>query len=181
MKCLRHTLNRETLKTLYFALIHSHLNYCLGIWSSGLASTLKPLFMLQKKIVRIICNKNYNAHTPPLFKKLGILPVNELSEYVKLSFMHDFINGKSPVSFQNTWKRNFEVNPRELRNQNEFHIPLSRCKAIERFPLYYYQKLWNERCNNELLRSDISKKLFQKNLKSLLMIFICQQNNCQEC
>ena len=74
--------------------------------------------------------------------------------------MHDYINGKLPLSFENMWLKNYEVNANIRRNRDQFYLHLIRFKAIEKFPIFYFQKLWNEKCDNGLLNSDISKKVF---------------------
>ena len=53
--------HRDILKSLYFALIHSHINYGLMVW--GNANTIDRIEILQKKAIRIINKKPYNAHT----------------------------------------------------------------------------------------------------------------------
>ena len=164
-----HILGMKTLKTLYYTLIHSYLIYCLPIWSCGARkSSCKSLFILQKKAIRMISNAKYNDPTAPLFKRLGVLPIEKLSIFHKCKLMHDFINNKLPSSFNGMWKRNEEINPRRLRNSNEFFIPRS-IKSFEKFPLYDYQKLWNENCENDLLNSTIPRKLFLKTLKTTLL------------
>ena len=44
-------------------------------------SHLNDILVLQKKLVRIITNSDYLAHTDPLFHSTGILKINELYEY----------------------------------------------------------------------------------------------------
>ena len=95
--------------------------------------------------------------------------------------MHDFTNGKLPSSFVDTWKRNSNLNLRIVRERDKFYIPLVRFKSIERFPLFYFQKLWNEKCDNELLNQNQQKKIFTKNLKTFLTIGICTNDQCQDC
>ncbi len=53
--------------------------------------------------IRIVCNAGYREHTGPLFKRLGILPFDELIKYSQLKFMHYFHHGKLPLSFNETW------------------------------------------------------------------------------
>ena len=180
-------LNEKALKTLYISLIHSNLTYCLIIWSSCKLSTLNPLIKLQKKAIRIISNANYNAHTEKLFKKHEILPLNELAIYSKILFMYDFINNRLPSSFENMWIRNAELNQnrrsQRFNNGNKFHVPMC-AKSIEKLPIFYFQKLWNERCENDLLNSEIRKNMFKKTLKTLLFIdvqTVCTKPNCVEC
>ena len=67
-----------TLKTVYYALIYSNLQYCVSTW--GLASTtaLDPLVRIQKRIIRIITNSPFLSHTNPLFQKLNFLKIKDI-------------------------------------------------------------------------------------------------------
>ena len=56
------------LKSLYFALVHSHLVYGIQIWSVAPQKSLNQLNIFQKKCIRIITQSKYNSHTEPLFK-----------------------------------------------------------------------------------------------------------------
>jgi hypothetical protein len=56
------------MKMLYFAMVHSHIVYCLNVFSSANVTTLMPLKLKQKEAIRIICNAGYRDHTGPLFK-----------------------------------------------------------------------------------------------------------------
>ena len=62
------------LRTMYFSMVHSHLNYGLFAW--GFDS--KRIIKLQKRCVRIITRSTYNAHTQPLMKQLNILSVPDM-------------------------------------------------------------------------------------------------------
>ncbi len=57
-------------KTLYFAMIHSHLVYCINIYSCATDTCLKKLRIKQKEAIKIICNAGYSDHTAPLFAHL---------------------------------------------------------------------------------------------------------------
>jgi hypothetical protein len=81
--------HKKTLKTLYFALVHSYLSYCINIYSCISQQNIKRIFLKQKEAIRVIANANYRDHTPPLFKNLKILPLEKMIELSKLKFMHD--------------------------------------------------------------------------------------------
>ena len=68
---LRHFIDRKTLKSIYHAIFEPHLNYSL-VWTQN-SNSIKRLFVLQKKSLRIIYFLNHNAHTFPLFIELNIL------------------------------------------------------------------------------------------------------------
>ena len=60
---LRNYVDTTTLKTVYYALIYSYLQYCASMW--GLASTtaLDLLVRIHKHIIRIIKNSPFLSHT----------------------------------------------------------------------------------------------------------------------
>ena len=61
-------------------------NYCIIAWGNTYQTTLQPLFILQKKALRITTFSSYNEHSSPFFYMLGtnkivfVVVVVELSE-----------------------------------------------------------------------------------------------------
>ena len=69
----RRYLPLNTLKTLYNSLFLPYINYCSLIWASTYASYLKPLYVLQKKAVRVITFSPPRTSSKPLFSKHNVL------------------------------------------------------------------------------------------------------------
>ena len=80
---VRWILPRKLCLQLYNSLIHSRLSYCIETWGSASKSAIRPLEVLQKKVVRFITFSSFTAHSPPLFKDLGILNIRKLY-YLKI-------------------------------------------------------------------------------------------------
>ena len=74
------------LRTMYFSMVHSHLNYGLFAW--GFDS--KRIIELQKRGVRIITRSTYSAHTQPLMKKLNILSVPDILLLNSMKFCYKY-------------------------------------------------------------------------------------------
>ena len=74
IKSLKYAFPIETLITIYNTLLLCHFNYCLTVWGSN----TDKLFRLQKKAIRIISNNSYLTHTDPIFKRLGLLKINDI-------------------------------------------------------------------------------------------------------
>ena len=68
IRTAKNFLSQNALKSLYYALIHSHLLYGIQIWGGAANKYVNEIVLLQKKAIRIICNAKYNSHTEPLFK-----------------------------------------------------------------------------------------------------------------
>ena len=73
MSKLRYSMPSNILKRLYFAFFHSHLLYCLIIWSATFKSYLDPLKKLQNRAIRIITNADRFENGSLLFRNLKIL------------------------------------------------------------------------------------------------------------
>ncbi len=76
------------LNILYYAHVLPHLMYCTNIWANTYSTHLLPLFILQKKIIRVITNNNYFAHTQPLFKQNKILKLFDINKLQIAIYMY---------------------------------------------------------------------------------------------
>ena len=78
----RHLLPPKVKKYIYYAHIHSHLNYANTIWSGHMTSKqITALEKIQKHCIRSINNSKKTSHTDPQFKKLKIMKIKEITKY----------------------------------------------------------------------------------------------------
>ena len=148
IRAAKNILTDLALKSIYYALFHSNLIYCLTIWSSTSQSNLKAISKLQKSAIRILARKSYNAHTEPLFKQLKILPFNKLIEFFNLQFMQRYHQGLLPQALNHTWISNQERRNEAqlvmlLRNRENLHIPYARLSFSMKQPYINLPKTWS--------------------------------------
>lgn len=93
---LKHFLPEQILRTIYCSMIQSNINYSMMAWGYD----CNRLEKIQKKIIRIISASKYNAHTEPLFKKLGLLKIKDILKHNVLKFYYKMINNKVPAYFK---------------------------------------------------------------------------------
>ena len=91
--------NSFTTVTLYFALIQPHINYRILAWGNATKYIPKRTVVLQKRTMRTICKIQYESHTEPLFRKLGILKIKNQFEYEITLFMNKYRKNNLPCSF----------------------------------------------------------------------------------
>ena len=137
------------MRTLYFALVHSHYSFGLLTWDNASKSALQRSTIIQKRAVRVIHNARCNSHTDPLFKTSGILKLNDLYEYQCLMFMFDYITSKLSISFSGIFKFNRD-NPdsRSTRQSDMFHIARCPLKFAQNLPLYTLPEIWNKQARS---------------------------------
>ena len=157
----------HALKSLYFALIHSHLSYCPIILSCASPSNISKIHKLQKKAIRTITKSSYNAHTGPLFRLNGILPYDKILQQAKLHFMHSIVHNYAPASFSDTWITNSQRDPHyNLRNKDDYVIPYPRIDMFKRFTPYSLPSLWNA---TDDIKLQPNKHTFRYSVKTQLL------------
>ena len=145
LKRAKHFISKTALKSLYFALFHPHLLYCINITSCANQSLLNKITVLQKKAIRILTNSHYHAHTKPLFENLDILTFELLCTQQKLIFMHSIKYNYAHISFHGMWTKNEDRNlATQLRNNDDFYLPSVHIEQFKKIPLYSFPQEWNK-------------------------------------
>ncbi len=143
---LRHCCGIDLLKTVYHALVESHLLYCNLIWGNTNENILEPLIKLQDKIIRIICFvPNHERDMTSLYKKLGLLDLKLLHKLSTAKFMFKFKNKKLPKSFDNFFKSSTAQERYPLRNRvnREYICEWGQTNYALKRLQYQGVQLWN--------------------------------------
>ena len=189
MRTAKNLLDKRSLTSLYYSLIHSHLIYAIQVWSSCNNDSMNTLFKLQKRAIRIIHSLPYNGHTESYFKQSKILPLPKLIHFFGLQFMQQFSQGFLPVLLRSVWttneNRNDSIRPYRLRNHEELFLPVSRLIFLEKHPLYYFPKIWAEFSSFEI-KIQREKYVFNTMLKTHILTtlmdnYICSCLLCPTC
>ena len=140
---LKEFIPKNILLSLYNTLVLPHLNYCSIIWGSCSKYLLDRILKLQKRVVRIITNSSFLAHTKPLFISLNILPIYDLYKYNLGIFMFSFYKNLLPQSFDNLFSQNIQVHNYNTRNKFDFRVHYGRTSYSHSVIRYKGPTLWN--------------------------------------
>ena len=100
---LRHFVNSEILRSTYFAIFHSNLNYVCIAW--GLTGfPQQNVSILQKKALRIMNFEPLNAHITSLFKNFNILKFADIINVESCIFINNCFNQDSFSIFNENFK-----------------------------------------------------------------------------
>ena len=97
---VRHFVHKKTLKSIYRAIFESHLLYSCLVWEQNINS-IKRLYILQKKSLRLMYFLNRNIHTSPLFKNSNILKFPDKIALENCNFLKNYFNQTLPTPFKN--------------------------------------------------------------------------------
>ena len=92
IKNVSYFVNTSAMIKLYYALFYPHLIYCIAIWGHGYVSNLNSIYLIQKKILKIIFNKPNDFSTVSLFKENKILSLYDICKYNTCIYMYKIFN-----------------------------------------------------------------------------------------
>lgn len=156
---LRNVCSTELLKTIYYGIFHSRLQYGIACWGGVYRNKIHPLLILQKYVVRKICRKSGRHPSFPLFCALKILPVRHLYCFKVLK-----------IFFMMSGNLNFRlISSYNLRGNlsNLFPVPLFRTTAYRNFFAIMSYRLFN--ILPQSIRTITSSGMFLKSVKMWLL------------
>ena len=149
----------EIMISLYYTIVYPYLLYCNLVWAGTTDNHLMPLMLLQKKIIRIITNSDYLAHTNLLFYRTGILKLTDLHSYELCLYMFRKLKLEPAEP---------SLYPYATRGRDDILPAFQRLSLTQRSLLYSAPQAWN-RLPVELRNLEISYSLFKKRVKGYFL------------
>ena len=133
------------LTNLYYALIYPFLIYGIVIWGNTYPSNIQPLFILQKRSIRIITFSKFDDHSSPLFEQTNKLKLTDLITFHVSLFMFKFHNRLLPAVFDNFFISTSKVHNYNTRLSSQLACSLSRVRTnYGKFNIKFSgSKVWN--------------------------------------
>ena len=100
---IRHFVPHEVLKLLYCSLFHSFLSYGIAVWGSTYKSYFQKLFVLQKKIIKVMTFNKQTAHSTPIFANTQLLKIDDIHQLQLLTFVYDCHQARIYTGFLGFW------------------------------------------------------------------------------
>lgn len=154
---LRYILSKNSLLTVYSALVESILRYCIIIWGGLLDNVLKNLQITQNTILKVMFKKHRLYSTSALYTESRLLNIRNIYSYNCLLWI---FNNKEYIPVENVY------NTRTMSNQN-IVVPLFRRVHLQRFVFYFAPHLYNIiPLELKIIRN---KNKYKKELKSYIL------------
>lgn len=161
----RDIFSKPTLLSLYYAFIHSHINYCITSWGNTYSSHLVSLQTMQNHSIRILTHSHYRSDAKALLHANNILTIENTFKYnLGILFFKQIINQLPlfiipPSSLENTNLTRFAQN-------HNFILPIVNTnygKQTAHFTGIYF-------CNTipSGIKTSESIGIFKKDMKTFL-------------
>ena len=167
---LRYTTNLHLLKSVYYALVASHLQYCNLVWGNAAESILDPLRKIQNRIIRILSFAPFNCHNVEvLYKDLQLLKLEQIHKVAKGKFVYKYKTGKLPSNFENYLVNTSDVHSHNLRSTSLSSYAKVWGKTSHSLKMIQYDavKVWESIPND--IKHIKTLKTFCENYKCFLL------------
>ena len=154
---LRDYLPLPKLICLYYTFIYPYLIYCNLVWGSTFETHLKPLIILQKKVIRIINRADFNDHTNDLFYMNKILKIADIHNYNLAIYMY---KNKNSSNFK-------RIHDYQTRHSSQLIPNYHRLTTTQHSLTFTGPITWNQ--IPERIRQARSLTLFKKAMKDHLL------------
>ena len=127
---IRHYVSRESLRSIYFAIFSSLMNYGSHVWGQVNNGYVKRIIKLQDKSIRIINFAKYHDPTSELYKKSSILKFQDQIRLNNYFHVHDSINRQLPPSLQENFHYLHDIHAHKTKSSDQFCVKLSKTHTI---------------------------------------------------
>jgi len=154
--------NKQTLKSVYYAMIHSHISYGIEVYGGTSAVNLNKILRLQKEAIRIILKINKDESCKTYFKELEFMTVYSLYIYRAVLYVK---NNESK------FPRQINVHNYNTRNKNSFVIKPHNKEKFKQSTTYMGIKFMGYLPSS--IRNENDSTRFKNKLKKYLTDMSC--------
>ena len=167
---LRNFINVEHAKAIYYATLHSRIEYAIALYGAADKTVIEPLQILQNKLLRVLTKKGPMYSTNKIHNDLDLLKINDIYESEILSFFYNCVNKNVPKALGNYFTIMGDTHNFNTRNKK--YILRDPCFKSKIGRLSVKQKgvqLWNKM--DKSLKLSESSKVFRKNYKDTVLSY----------
>ena len=142
---IRHYVNEEALKSLYYSLAYTHLQYAVCAWGKVSKTALHRLNVLHNKIIRCITFSSFQSHVTPLYYKLKILKLPDIYQLELGKVMHRLHLGMLPPTYNHLFTRVSNIHSYSTRGaaQGKYFWPSVNNELGKKSLQYSGPKFWS--------------------------------------
>jgi hypothetical protein len=131
-------------RMIYYAYVHSKIQYGIEVYGTAAPSHLKQTQRLQNRSIKILYNKDYFTPTLQLYNDTKILNIQHTYELSTLKFVHRQRLHSLPEIFDNMYTLNETINTYNTRQSNKIFIPRPKNNYGKKSIKYTGAVLWNQ-------------------------------------
>ena len=126
---LRYYVDKNTIRSLYFSLFSSHINYCCQVWGQNGNYHLNKICSLQRSALRIIDFRPFRSDVSDIFHSLKIPSFPNLVRVSNILFVFDSLSNALPISISNYFTQSCNAHSYFTRNTENAKLVIPSFKS----------------------------------------------------
>ena len=162
----------NTLILLYYGSFEYFLSYGVSVWGSTYPMYTDPIFILQKRILKIITSNEVTVSSAQLFDSLQILKLSDLFKLQVTSFVYECLNSLAPIYLREYFTSIQSIHSIGTRQSKKGDLYALRCDTTQyglRSIHYSGVRIWNSLPVK--IRKSQSLPNFMKKMKAYIFSF----------
>jgi hypothetical protein len=152
---------------LYYAYVYPLITYGIEAYGSLAKKDSNRLQILQNKLLKILCNRDYKSSSSGLHKELNLLNIQQISEFFTLCFVFKQLTNQLPGVFNDFYVLNSDMNERITRQSKHIHVLKYKTNWLKKSLKVQGAKCWNDLPNN--VKGCNSLSSFKKACKAYIL------------
>ena len=165
----RNYVNKNALLGLYHSYIYPYLIYCIESWGTATNCHIDPLYILQKRILRILTFSNYDVPSELLFRYTNILPLCKLVHYRIGIMMYKYANYLLPPVINSLYTVNSDIHEHNTRQKHLLHTNKGSTNQFNKCFSNISARVWN--ALQKAIDVNVSASKFKHMSKTYLLEF----------
>ena len=143
LRAIRKHLTQKSTESLVHGLVHSHIDFCNGLFTEIPAYQINKLQRVQNHAARVVLNASYEQPSADLLKELHWLPVKARVMFKVLVMVFRVISNTAPVYLREMFVPTQQRHRLRSQSDTNFNIPRRRTKLADRSMAVVGPKWWN--------------------------------------
>ena len=128
---IRHYVDKNTIRSLYFSLFSSHISYCCQVWCQNGNYHLNKILSFQRSTLRIINFQPFRSNASFLFRSLNIPLFFDLVRISNILFVFDSLSRNLPISIANYFCQSCASHSYNTRNTQNGKLVVPTFKSAK--------------------------------------------------
>lgn len=143
-KIVKSKISHKHKQKMYYAYIHSKIQYGIELYGHAADTNLKKVQTLQNKALKILYNRHPRTDTEALHRELKLLKVKDIQKLNILSFVYKQKHNKLPPIFNDMFRPFTDIHNHLTRQRQNLHRPPVSLETGDKTMKSQGPELWNK-------------------------------------
>ena len=161
-------LNNSALYMIYCTLVLPYISYCCEIWGNTYKTNIQPLYIIQKRAIRICNHLEYRSHSKPAFFNLKTLTIADMVQFKSMVLMYKIYNNLMPSNILSYFCMVHMSHDHDTRQAGHFKNMYCRTTLKSMCLSVRGPVMWNKLHTD--LKNSTSVNMFKKGIKPFWLV-----------